>query len=222
MQSTPSFLRRFEHPAGAGQQLPQQLKLPQGEFLRQGLPAQAHLQGVQIQGQLPVAQQLGPAGRPRHAAEHRPDLPQQHRHGEGLGHIVVNLQIKAPQLLRLPVQGGEQDDGHPGLAADELAHPKAVQLGQHHVQQHQVKALPLKERRRLNAVPGQGGVVPRVPEVGHAINSCAHILTHNCEFCVENLPLSARKRKNRRGGPHGPPRRAVSAPTDAAAPPSRP
>ncbi len=43
--------------------------------------------------------------------------------------------------------------------------PKAVQLGQHHVQQDQVERLLLKEAHRLNAVPRRCRLIARVAQV---------------------------------------------------------
>ena len=198
-----------KHPPGAGQELPQQLELPGGELLQH--PAvQAYLHRVGVQGQPPVAQAASGrvATRP---PQHRRQLPQQDGHGEGLGDVVVDLQIKAPELLSLSVQGGEQDNGHPGLAADKLAHPKAVQLGQHHVQQDQVERLLLKEAHRLNAVPRRCRLIARVAQVGlqqlldvllvlhnqnafHCESLPKQMVAHNCEFCMEKVSRAAARK----------------------------
>ena len=74
-----------------------------------------------------------------------PDLLQQNRHGEGLCDIVVNVQPESPELLLLPIQGGEHQDRHLGLPPDELTDPEAVNLGQHQVQQHQVEGTGLEQ-----------------------------------------------------------------------------
>ena len=92
-----------------------------------------------IRDRIPVAEKGGRGADTPGTAEDGGDLFQQHRHGEGLGHIVVDLQVKAPKLLRLPVQGGEHEDGDLGFLADQLAHAEAVYFGQHDVQQDQVK-----------------------------------------------------------------------------------
>ena len=40
-----------------------------------------------------------------------PDLLQQYRHGEGLGHIVVDVHTETPELRFFPIQGGEHQNG---------------------------------------------------------------------------------------------------------------
>ena len=103
---------------------------------------------------------------PPGTAEDGGDLFQQHRHGEGLGHIVVDLQVKAPKLLRLPVQGGEHEDGDLGFLADQLAHAEAVYFGQHDVQQDQVKGGGAEQLQGLHPVSGQAGLVASLLEIG--------------------------------------------------------
>ena len=48
--------------------------------------------------------------------------------------------------------GGEHQDGHVAAFPDALAHLDAVQLGQHHVQQHQIHRLLKKHLQRFFAV----------------------------------------------------------------------
>ena len=152
-----------EHPARRGQEGVEQLELPGGQVQRPAV--QQDLPAVQVQGQVPVAQAaVLPGVSP--AAEDDPDLLQQHRHGEGLRDIVVDVQPEAPELRFLPVQGGEHQNGHLGLAADARADPKAVDLGEHQVQQHQVEGLRAEPLQGRHPVPGHGGLVARVLQVG--------------------------------------------------------
>ena len=86
----------------------EQFKLPGGQIqepaIQQGLP------GIQVQSQIPVAQAaILPSVST--AAKDDPDLFQQHRHREGLGHIVVDVHAEAPELRFFPVQGGEHQNG---------------------------------------------------------------------------------------------------------------
>ena len=123
-------------------------------------------------------------------------------------HATTRLCLTA---LEQAVQGGEQDNGHPGLAADKLAHPKAVQLGQHHVQQDQVERLLLKEAHRLNAVPRRCRLIARVAQVGlqqlldvllvlhnqnafHCESLPKQMVAHNCEFCMEKVSRAAARK----------------------------
>ena len=78
------------------------------------------------------------------AAQHRADAGTHLQDIEGLGHVVIRAVFQAEDLIHVLALGGEHDDRHVGLLADALAHAQAVQLGQHYVQQHQVKRLLLE------------------------------------------------------------------------------
>ena len=141
----------------------EQLKFPGGQL--QGTALQADLPGVQIQGEIPVAQRavLHSSAAP---AEDDPDLLQQNGHGEGLCDIVVNVQPESPELLLLPIQGGEHQNRYLGLPSDELTDPETVDLRQHQVQQHQVEGTGLEQFQGCHPVSGRCGPIPRVLEVG--------------------------------------------------------
>ena len=104
-----------EHPPRRTQERMEQFKLPGGQF--QGTAVQQRLPGVQVDHQIPVAQTvllLSPAA----PAKDDPNLLQQHRHGKWLGHIVVDVQAEAPELLFLSVQGGKHENRYLRLLAD--------------------------------------------------------------------------------------------------------
>ena len=77
-------------------------------------------------------------------------------HTEGLGHIVVRPLVQAQYLVILRALGGEHDDldlpggGHGPHPAEDL---QAVLLGQHNVQQDQLRNL------FLHGLPEQGGTL---------------------------------------------------------------
>ena len=141
----------------------EQVKFPRRQF--QGSPRRQHLPGVQIQHQIAIAQPAGLCLRAP-AAKDDPYLLQQHRDGEGLGHIVVDVQSKPPQLLLLAIQSGEHEDGHLGLAADQFAHAKTVDLRQQHVQQHQIEGLRMKQVQRCHAIAGCGRLITGILQIG--------------------------------------------------------
>ena len=68
------------------------------------------------------------------------DPGQQFPHGEGLGDVVVRPRLQAEDLVPLLLPGGEHDDGHiVALLPQRPADRKAVQFGQHHVQQNRIR-----------------------------------------------------------------------------------
>ena len=99
-------------------------------------------------------------------AKDHPDFLQQDRHGEGLGHVVVDIQAEAPELLRLSVQSREHQNGHLGLASDLRADPEAVDFRQHDIQQDQVKRLGAEQVQGRRAVSGHSSRIARVLQIG--------------------------------------------------------
>ena len=152
-----------EHLSGVDGQQFDDFELVLGEMNL--LPGQQHLVAGQVDGQvldlvgvpLDALAQLQPLG----PAEGGPDAGQQLRHAEGLDHIVVRPHVQRPHLFRLPVPGGDDDDGHlPGQAPELGQNLQAVHVGQTQVQQHQIGAVGEEQGQAfLAGVGGDGAVV---------------------------------------------------------------
>lgn len=80
--------------------------------------------------------------------------------GKRLGHVVVDAQVVAAQLIRLVVQRRQHDHGHAGAAADPFADAKAIQLGQHQVEQHQIERGSRKGVQRLQSILSRHHRIP--------------------------------------------------------------
>lgn len=98
-------------------------------------------------------------------AEDRADFLQQNRHGKGLCRIIVNFQLKSPQLLLFAVEGRKHDNGHCGFPADQLAHAEAIDLWKHDIQQNQVKPLFPEAFDPFHTIAGQHRGIARAPEI---------------------------------------------------------
>ena len=151
-----------EHLPGVdGQQL-DDLELVLGEV--DLLPRQEHLVPGQVDGQVfdlidvpldPLAQ-LQPLG----PAQGGADPGQQLRHAEGLDHIVVRSHVQSPDLLRLPVPGGDDDHRDlPGQVPELGQDLQTVYVREPQVQQHQVGAVGEEEGQALSAGIGRDGPV---------------------------------------------------------------
>ncbi len=91
------------------------------------------------------------------AAQHGVDPGHELVEAEGLGHVVVAAGGEAPDLVLGAVAGGEEQHGRPVAPGPQPpAHLRAVDVGQHDVQQHQVVAAPLGQRHGV--APGGGGL----------------------------------------------------------------
>ena len=101
-----------------------------------------------------------PGGGLGRAAQHRLDPGLHLQDVEGLGHVIVRAVFQAQDLIHILALGGEHQDGHVAALPDALAHLDAVQLGQHHVQQHQVHLLLEKNLQCLLAVRGGEDLIP--------------------------------------------------------------
>jgi hypothetical protein len=79
---------------------------------------------------------------------------------ERLGQVVVGAQLKAQHLVGLFAAGCEHQHrqlGRAGLGAQALEHPPAVQLRQHHIQDHCIGALGLDlAQSRFTVIGAQG------------------------------------------------------------------
>lgn len=116
-------------------QLPQHVKLLEAQPHRFGTAPQAA--GGQLQGQVPGQQLLADdlplaAGEGPYPGQQLPDVKR-------LGHVVVGPVVQTGDLVGHLIPGGEHQNGggHMGVAQS-AGHLKAVQLGQHHVQNNDV------------------------------------------------------------------------------------
>ena len=100
------------------------------------------------------------------ASQNRAYLLQQDRHRKGLRHIIVDLQLKSPQLLLLSVQRRQHQDRHVRRFAHTFADAEAVDFRQHHVQQDQIKILTLKCSQRLHPIAHQCRRVACMAQIG--------------------------------------------------------
>ena len=71
--------------------------------------------------------------------------------GERLGHVVVGAQFQADDLVDLAVLGGQHDHRHVRPLAQRPADLAARQPGQHQVEQHQVRPVPVEGLDRVRA-----------------------------------------------------------------------
>ena len=73
---------------------------------------------------------------------------------ERLGHVVVGAELEPDDLVELGVLGRQHDDRHAGLGPDDPADLDPRQLGEHQVEQDEVRALGPEPDQRLAAVGG--------------------------------------------------------------------
>src|SRR5215207_3493012 len=140
-----------EHPAGARRERHEELELGVGEvhlLVGDGDPAarEVYAQPVVVELVRALARRYrGPA----HDSPHpRHQLP----HGERLGDVVVGPELQPHDPIYLVVLGCQHDDGHVALRPDAPAHLRAVQLGEHDVQDYEVRLVALERLEGLLAV----------------------------------------------------------------------
>ena len=71
---------------------------------------------------------------------------------EGLGHIVVCPVFQAEDLVHIIAFGGQHDNRYVAVLPDPLAYRDTVKLGQHNIQQNQVKGRRVKFGQRFFSV----------------------------------------------------------------------
>src|SRR6266511_2495672 len=113
---------------------------------------------VRLLVQLQVGE--GEPGRTRLAAgapQHRADPRGQLLEAERLGDVVVAAEGQAADLVVGRVPGGQEHHGGTGTGVAQLPDDlEAVQVGQHHVEHHEIRALLAGQLHRLGTV-GRGG-----------------------------------------------------------------
>ena len=74
---------------------------------------------------------------------------------ERLGHVVVGAELEPDDLVELGILGRQHDDRHARLGPDDAADLDPRQLGEHQVEQDEVRALGTELDQRLAAVGGR-------------------------------------------------------------------
>src|ERR687894_1247753 len=140
-----------EHPAGARGEGYQELELGVGEvhlFAPHGHPTTG-----EVDPQPVIVELVGALARwNRGPAHDRPYPRHQFPHGERLGDVVVGPQLQPHDPVYLVVLGGQHDDGHVALRPDAPTDLRAVQLGEHDVQDDEVRFVGLERLESLLAV----------------------------------------------------------------------
>src|SRR3954471_2395033 len=136
-----------EHPAGARGEGHEQLELRVGEVHL--LAVGRHPAAGEVDPQ-PVVRQLvwALARRDRCAAHDRPHPRHEFPDGEGLGHVVVRTELQADDPIYLVVAGGKHYDGHVALRPDPPYDLRAIELGEHDVENDQVRLVHLERFER--------------------------------------------------------------------------
>ena len=78
------------------------------------------------------------------APEDRTDACHELSCAERLDHIVVSTELQSHDPIDLLATGGEHDDGHVGSLSDLAAEVPAVPVREHHVEQDDVRSVPLE------------------------------------------------------------------------------
>ena len=111
---------------------------------------------------------------------------------EGLGHVVVATDGEPGQLVLQGVARGQEQDGHAqAVGAQPPGYLEAVEVGQHHVEDHQVRRVLLCLRQRLAACHR---LVDREPLVAqrcrHCIDDGGLVVDHQHPRSVIHLHLA--------------------------------
>ena len=143
-----------------------------------------------VDGQLlvePDAGRGGPAAVPPQAGRH---LGLQHRQRDRLGDVLVAPGGKAAELVLVPPQGGEKEDGTGHVPPDPAADLQPAHIRQHHVQQDQIRpggGL----LQSLPAAAGGGHLVSRPAEVAGQLVPQGFLIIHD-QQSVRHCPSSPR------------------------------
>lgn len=102
-------------------------------------------------------------GDPRSPTQHGSDPGQKLLEAKGLGQVVVAAEPQPPDAVLDPAAGRQEHHGYPASSiAQGFEHPKAVEAGEHEVQDHQVVGRP---QSGVQAVGPGKGLVHRKPLV---------------------------------------------------------
>src|SRR5918997_6104406 len=140
-----------EHPAGARGEGHQELELGVGEVHL--VAPHGHPAAGEVDPQAVVVELVGAlARRNRDPAHDRPYPRDEFPHGERLGDVVVGPQLQPHDPVYLVVLGRQHDDGYVALGADPAADLRAVELGEHDVEDDEVRLVGLEGLEGLLAV----------------------------------------------------------------------
>ncbi len=146
-----------EDPAGVGQEELEQLELLERQL--HALAADDHLVALGVERHVADAERLAARGRGRHrlgapAAQHGAHAGHQLAEPVGLGDVVVGAHLEADDGVDLAALGRDHDDRHRRPAPELAAHVDARDLGEHHVEQHEVGLHGVEHVERLGPVAG--------------------------------------------------------------------
>ena len=137
---------------------------PLGAGQLQRLAALQHLPARQVDGDVAVERDDLRAGRlrqrRRHPAQDHLDARRQLAQAARLGHVVVGAALQPAHPIGLLPARAEHDDRHVGQLAQPGAGGPAVELGQHHVQDDQLRLPGVAEAQALLAVGGAPHLIP--------------------------------------------------------------
>ena len=93
---------------------------------------------------------IGGSGAPDYlaATEHRADARRQLARAERLRDVVVGAELQPDDLVDLGVARREHHDRHARLGTDLARHLEAGQLGEHQVEEHEVRLVGLEPLQR--------------------------------------------------------------------------
>ena len=182
-------LRLGQHVARVEHEVAQQVELGRGQVDR--VAAAPHLVRALVELEIGEAQDavvLGLVAGPPQDGVHAGDHLGQ---GERLGHVVVAADGQAGQLVLERVAGGEEEDGHAdAVGAESPGHLEPVEVGQHHVEDDEVRRVLLGLGQRL--APGHR-LVDREPLVAqrrrHRIDDRGLVVNHQDPRPVVDLHL---------------------------------
>ena len=141
------------------------------------------------------------------ASQHALDACHQFARVEGLGDVVIRAELEPGDAIRHIAACSEHDHRHAVAAPDFLADRKAILAGQHHVEQHQVRArgrqpaqalLAVEDAVHFDLVPLAIGaqqlrVAPVVVDEKHmdhtVILSRVGVERHPLQFKAQRLPI---------------------------------
>ena len=152
-----------QDPPGVGQQEPQEAELRGGEI--DGAAPPPHLVGVLVHLEVGEGEPVGARPRPVGPTEDRPDPGDQLLQAERLRDVIVATDRQAADLVLGRVAGREeQDRRRPPPVEQALLHLEPIDVGEHDVEDDEVRSERFDELDRVATVPGRLHVEPLVPK----------------------------------------------------------
>jgi hypothetical protein len=142
-----------QHTAGAPQEDGQDVEFEAGHLQRRPVDLDGATRGIQSQAAVPVQHAgVAPDLLACPSAENRLDARHEFAHAERLAHVIVCAKLQADDAVGLLAAGGDHDDGQVAGGAKLAAHLEPVHLGQHHVQQNQIRLCLARKAQSLTPV----------------------------------------------------------------------